>query len=81
MVAQDQIGKSGGYARIDYRDHAMSAYADLQETEFATVDEGYSAVRHQQEVGTGYFDEVARLLSGKLSSTLALDDSTESEQF
>jgi isocitrate lyase len=65
----------------DYRDHAMSAYAAIQETEFKAVDEGYTAVRHQQEVGTGYFDAVANLLSGKLSSTLAMDESTENEQF
>ncbi|MCZ6651285.1 MAG: isocitrate lyase [Acidobacteria bacterium] len=65
----------------DYDDKAMSAYADLQETEFAAVNEGYSAVRHQHEVGTGYFDEVTRLIAGKLISTLALEDSTESKQF
>ena len=65
----------------DYGHKAMSAYADLQETEFAAVSEGYSAVRHQHEVGTGYFDEVTRLIAGKLTSTLALEDSTESEQF
>ncbi|TDI34510.1 MAG: isocitrate lyase [Acidobacteria bacterium] len=65
----------------DYGDKAMSAYADMQEAEFAAVDEGYSAVRHQHEVGTGYFDEVSRLIAGKLTSTLALEDSTENEQF
>jgi isocitrate lyase len=65
----------------DYGENAMSAYADLQETEFTAATEGYSAVRHQHEVGTGYFDEVSRLIAGKLTSTLALEDSTESEQF
>ncbi len=65
----------------DYGDKAMSAYANMQEAEFAAVDEGYSAVRHQHEVGTGYFDEVSRLIAGKLTSTLALEDSTENEQF
>ncbi len=64
-----------------YRDTGMSAYAELQEREFAAASGGYTAVRHQQEVGTGYFDDIARLISGKLTSTLALDESTESEQF
>jgi len=65
----------------DYGNTAMSAYAELQQTEFAAAAEGYSAVRHQHEVGTGYFDEVTRLIAGNLTSTLALEDSTESEQF
>lgn len=59
----------------------MAAYADLQEAEFAAEAGGYTAVRHQREVGTGYFDEVARVLSGGTSSTGALEASTERGQF
>jgi len=65
----------------DYARRGMSAYADLQDAEFAAVPQGYTAVKHQHEVGTGYFDEVAQVISGGLSSTLALHDSTESHQF
>jgi isocitrate lyase len=65
----------------DYRDHGMAAYAVLQETEFAAERDGYSATKHQREVGTGYFDLVAQIIAGGKSSTTALDDSTEAEQF
>jgi isocitrate lyase len=64
-----------------YRDRGMTAYSDLQEKEFASEASGYSATRHQREVGTGYFDEVARVISDGGASTLALDDSTEKAQF
>ena len=64
-----------------YRDRGMSAYAELQEAEFASERHGYEAVRHQREVGTGYFDEVALAISGGESSTTALAESTETEQF
>ncbi len=64
-----------------YRLHGMSAYARLQECEFADASAGYTAVRHQHEVGTGYFDEVAKLIGGGTSSTLALEASTETAQF
>ena len=64
-----------------YRDSGMTAYARLQQCEFADADDGYTAVRHQREVGTGYFDEVAKLISGSTASTLALDGSTEAVQF
>ncbi len=64
-----------------YRQHGMSAYARLQESEFADAAHGYTAVRHQHEVGTGYFDEVAKLIGGGEVSTLALESSTESAQF
>jgi isocitrate lyase len=64
-----------------YRDRGMAAYSDLQEREFASETAGYSATRHQREVGTGYFDEVARVISDGGASTLALDDSTEKAQF
>jgi isocitrate lyase len=65
----------------DYRDHGMAAYAVLQEAEFAAESDGYSATKHQREVGTGYFDLVAQIISGGDSSTTALDGSTEAEQF
>ncbi|WP_380168686.1 isocitrate lyase [Jannaschia sp. R86511] len=64
-----------GYAR-----RGMSAYVELQQAEFAAADRGYTAVKHQAEVGTGYFDAVATALN-PTGSTLALTGSTESEQF
>ena len=64
-----------------YRDEGMSAYARLQEAEFAAESAGYTATRHQREVGTGYFDLVKQVLSGGESSTLALEGSTEQAQF
>ena len=65
----------------DYADRGMAAYSELQEREFALADRGYTAVRHQREVGTGYFDAVSTVLSGGGASTLALKESTEAEQF
>ena len=59
----------------------MAAYADLQQAEFASESDGYSATKHQREVGTGYFDEVATVVSGGSASTLALLGSTEQAQF
>jgi len=64
-----------------YRDHGMAAYSTLQEAEFEMEKEGYTATKHQREVGTGYFDEVAQVVSGGKSSTVALVGSTEAEQF
>jgi isocitrate lyase len=64
-----------------YRTEHMTAYARLQEAEFASEEKGYTATRHQREVGTGYFDEVAQAISGGLASTLALAGSTEAQQF
>jgi isocitrate lyase len=64
-----------------YRDHGMAAYSELQQSEFAAESEGYSATKHQREVGTGYFDEVAKVIAGGETSTAALTGSTEQEQF
>jgi isocitrate lyase len=64
-----------------YADQGMSAYVQLQEREFAMEAEGYTATRHQAEVGTGYFDRVSTVISGGSSSTLALTGSTEEAQF
>ena len=64
-----------------YRDRGMAAYSDLQQAEFASEADGYTATRHQREVGTGYFDAVATAISGGQSSTVALKESTESAQF
>ena len=64
-----------------YRDHGMAAYSELQQAEFAAEAHGYSATRHQREVGTGYFDQVAEVISGGRASTLALQESTEAHQF
>src|SRR5947207_3318166 len=66
---------------LGYRDHGMSAYSELQEAEFALEQYGYTATKHQREVGTGYFDEVAQIIGGGMSSTTALGGSTELEQF
>ena len=64
-----------------YRADAMPAYVEVQEREFALEDAGYTATRHQREVGAGYFDQVMQAVSGGLSSTLALTGSTEEQQF
>jgi malate synthase A len=64
-----------------YRDRGMAAYTELQTAEFASEKHGYTATRHQREVGTGYFDLVATAVSGGTSSTLALEGSTEAAQF
>lgn len=65
----------------DYRDHGMSAYTKVQEDEFAQAQFGFTAHKHQREVGTGYFDQVSMAVSGGTSSTTALEGSTETEQF
>src|SRR5699024_2466801 len=64
-----------------YKDHGMAASSELQQKEFASEKHGCSATRHQREVGTGYFDEVAQVISGGTSSTVALKGSTEEAQF
>ena len=64
-----------------YRDRGMAAYSELQEAEFAMEADGYTATKHQREVGTGYFDDVAQVIAGGNCSTTALDGSTEQEQF
>jgi isocitrate lyase len=64
-----------------YKDEGMAAYSRLQQSEFAAEVNGYTATRHQREVGTGYFDEVAKAISSGESSTTALDTSTEAAQF
>jgi len=64
-----------------YGEEGMTAYVRLQEREFELEAQGYTATRHQREVGAGYFDEVAQVISGGLSSTLALKGSTEEAQF
>jgi isocitrate lyase len=65
-----------GYAR-----HHMAAFVELQQAEFAAVEQGFTAVKHQREVGTGYFDAVTQTVQGSQSSTTALKGSTEDEQF
>jgi isocitrate lyase len=65
----------------DYANRAMPAYVELQEREFALEAEGYTATRHQREVGSGYFDAVLETITGGDSSTLALRGSTEEQQF
>jgi isocitrate lyase len=65
-----------GYARND-----MSAFVELQQKEFAAAEKGFTAVKHQREVGTGYFDEVTQVVTAGKASTTALHGSTEDEQF
>ena len=64
-----------------YRERGMAAYSELQQAEFASEAAGYTATRHQREVGTGYFDAIATAISAGQASTTALKESTESAQF
>ena len=64
-----------------YRHEGMSAYSRLQESEIAAEQHGYTATKHQREVGTGYFDEVMKVISAGQASTTALEGSTEAAQF
>jgi isocitrate lyase len=64
-----------------YEERDMAAYSELQQREFASEKIGYTATRHQREVGTGYFDQVAQVISSGASSTVALAESTEAAQF
>src|SRR6059036_4135474 len=65
----------------EYKERGMAAYADLQEREFASERDGYEAIRHQEFVGVGYFDEVTQVATNGKSTTLAMEGSTEQEQF
>ncbi|MFN7962376.1 MAG: isocitrate lyase [Thermoanaerobaculia bacterium] len=65
----------------DYRERGMLAYSELQQAEFAAEAAGYTAARHQREVGTGYFDEVREVIQGGASATTAMAESTETAQF
>jgi isocitrate lyase len=64
-----------------YREEGMAAYSRLQQDEFAAEQHGYTATKHQHEVGTGYFDEVTKVISAGTASTTALEGSTEAAQF
>ena len=66
---------------LDFKERGMAAYAEFQAREFDTESKGYTATRHQREVGAGYFDEISKLVTGGASSTTALSGSTEEEQF
>src|ERR687895_2967507 len=65
----------------NYGERGMAAYSELQQAEFAAEEQGYTATKHQREVGAGYFDEVAQIVAGGTASTTALTGSTEEEQF
>lgn len=65
----------------EYASRGMEAYVELQEHEFTMEPAGYTATRHQREVGAGYFDQVSQVITGGQASTLALAGSTESAQF
>lgn len=64
-----------------YKEHGMTGFVELQEREFAAAKDGFTAVKHQREVGVGYFDEVAQVIAGGESSTTAMEGSTEAAQF
>lgn len=64
-----------------YKERGMAGYSELQQAEFAAVEKGFSAVRHQHEVGTSYFDDVNTVTAGGISSTTAMGESTETAQF
>ena len=64
-----------------YNERGMSAYSELQQKEFDQAENGFTATKHQREVGTGYFDQVSQVITGGSSSTLALENSTEEDQF
>ncbi|MFP4130149.1 MAG: isocitrate lyase, partial [Halorhodospira sp.] len=64
-----------------YKERQMEAYSELQQAEFAAEEHGYTATRHQREVGAGYFDQVTNTIEGGHSSVTALTGSTEEEQF
>ena len=66
---------------LGYKEQGMTAYSQLQQDEFASETYGYTATKHQREVGTGYFDEIAQAIAGGTSSTTALTGSTEEAQF
>ncbi len=66
---------------LGYRERGMAAYSDLQEREFAAERQGYDAVRHQEFVGVGYFDEITEIVTSGKASSLAMKGSTEEEQF
>ncbi|HEX7241303.1 MAG TPA: hypothetical protein VF263_13595, partial [Longimicrobiaceae bacterium] len=76
LINLETFKLAGEYAR-----EGMPAYVRLQEEEFALEEAGYTATKHQREVGTGYFDRVLQTLSGGEASTAALAGSTEAEQF
>src|ERR687886_2900656 len=65
----------------NYRERGMAAYSELQQAEFTAEEHGYTATKHQREVGAGYFDDVTQVISGGVSSTTALTGSTEEQQF
>jgi len=64
-----------------YKDRGMAAYSELQQAEFDAEEKGYTATKHQREVGAGYFDDVAQVVAGGMASTTALTGSTEEAQF
>src|SRR5262249_31582464 len=64
-----------------YREHGMAAYSELQRAEFASESCGYTATRHQKEIGTGYFDLLNMAASGASAPTVAMAESTEALQF
>jgi isocitrate lyase len=66
---------------LGYKDRGMAAYSELQQAEFGSEKDGYTATRHQREVGTGYFDAVSMAITGGKSSTTAMGESTETDQF
>ena len=81
LVAIHTLAKPAIDADRRYAERGMAGYVELQRAEFASEADGYTATRHQREVGTGYFDAVTLALSGGKSSTMAMGNSTETGQF
>jgi isocitrate lyase len=75
------INYSSFMLSADYNERGMAAYSELQQKEFAAESVGYTATRHQHEVGTGYFDVISEIVSQGQTSTKALKGSTEEDQF
>ena len=64
-----------------YKENGMAAYSELQQKEFGAEKDGYSATKHQREVGVSYYDAVSNAVTKGQSATTAMDDSTETDQF
>ena len=79
----EDVNRLRGSVQIQHTlaERGMGAYSELQVAEFAADAEGYTATRHQREVGTGYFDQVSVVITGGKSSTTAMAESTETAQF
>jgi isocitrate lyase len=81
MMFSGFFSSSGSASQPSWAHQHMAAFVELQEAEFAAVPKGFTAIKHQREVGTSYFDAVTTTIQGSQTSTTALKNSTEDEQF